>query len=81
MDMFARNTGGAMISGALNAITGGIERAMRTLQSNTRDATLVLTGGDASRILHSLEQASLHRPQLVLQGLAQLLGADQRHPE
>jgi len=42
-------------------------------QAEGSDATIVLTGGDASRILKSLGEESSHRPHLVLQGLAQLL--------
>jgi pantothenate kinase type III len=34
---------------------------------------VVLTGGDASRMLTALGTESLHRPHLVLQGLARML--------
>ena len=71
--MFANNTRGAVGSGALSAVTGAVERAIRTLRSNDCDATVVLTGGDASRILAALNGPSLHRPNLVLQGLMQIL--------
>lgn len=37
------------------------------------DAAIVLTAGDASRILEPLGLKPLHRPPLVLQGLPQLL--------
>ena len=71
--MFARNTRNAVSSGALGAVTGAVERAIKTLRSNAYDATVVLTGGDASRILTALEESPLHRPNLVMQGLAQML--------
>ena len=71
--MFARNTRNAVGSGALSAVAGAVERAITTLRSNAYDATVVLTGGDASRILTALEEPPLHRPNLVLQGLAQML--------
>ena len=73
VSMFANNTRGAVESGALSAVTGAVERAIRTLRSNDCDATVVLTGGDASRILAALDEPSLHRPNLVLQGLMQIL--------
>ena len=73
MDMFATTTAGAVGQGALNAVTGAIERAARAMRSDLGDATIILTGGDASRILKSLDEDAIHRPHLVLQGLAQLL--------
>lgn len=71
--MFAQNTRDAVGSGALCAVTGAVERAIKTLRSNAYDATVVLTGGDASRILTALEESPLHRPNLVMQGLVQML--------
>ena len=71
--IFANNTRNAVGSGALSAVTGAVERAIRTLRSNAYDASLVLTGGDASRILSALDESPLHRPNLVLQGLVQML--------
>jgi type III pantothenate kinase len=73
MDMFARSTAAAVGSGSLAAVSGAVERAIRTLRSNAYDATVVLTGGDASRILPTLDESPLHRPNLVLQGLMQML--------
>lgn len=73
LDMFGSNTRSAVGSGALNAVAGAVERAIRTLRSNAYDATVVLTGGDASRILAALDEEPLHRPNLVLQGLAEIL--------
>lgn len=73
LDMFARNTAAAVRQGAQNAVTGAIDRAIRTLQSNAYAPVVVLTGGDASRILNALCETPLHRPHLVLQGLAQML--------
>ncbi len=71
--MFGQNTRAAVGSGALGAVTGAVERAIRTLRSNAYDASLVLTGGDASRILTALDNSPLHRPHLVLHGLMQML--------
>ena len=69
LDMFAKNTADAVASGAENAVTGAVERAIKTLRSDAYDVDVVLTGGDALRILEALDDAPLHRPNLVLQGL------------
>lgn len=71
--MFASTTAGAVGQGALNAVTGAVERAARAARRDYGDATIILTGGDASRILKSLDDEAIHRPHLVLEGLAQLL--------
>jgi len=73
MEMFANTTAGAVGHGALNAVVGAIERAVDVMSRNGTDAAIVLTGGDASRILKSLDTEASHRPHLVLQGLAKIL--------
>lgn len=73
MALFANTTAAAIGQGALNAVVGAIERAARVLRANGREPVVILTGGDASRILSSLDDAAEHRPHLVLQGLARIL--------
>jgi type III pantothenate kinase len=73
LDIFAKDTVKAVASGSQSALLGAIDRAVRVLRSNDYDPTIVLTGGDASRILKSLDEMPLHRPHLVLQGLAHML--------
>ena len=73
LKMFGRNTAAAIREGAQNAVAGSIERAFHALQSNAYEPTIVLTGGGASRILGALGETPLHRPNLVLQGLAHML--------
>lgn len=73
LDMFAASTADAVREGARNALAGAVDRAFRALQSSAYDPALVLTGGDASRILNALSETPLHRPHLVLQGLAHML--------
>jgi len=73
LGMFARNTAAAVREGAQNAVAGAVDRAIQTLQSNACQPAVVLTGGDASRILNALCESPLHRPHLVLQGLAHML--------
>ena len=73
MQMFARSTVAAVREGAQNAVAGAVDRAVRTLQSNGYEPTTVLTGGDASRILNAPSDSPIHRPNLVLSGLAHML--------
>ncbi len=73
IEMFGRNTAAAIREGVQNAIAGAVERALQALQSNAYAPVVVLTGGGASRILDALNDAPLHRPNLVLQGLAHML--------
>ena len=77
LGMFARNTAGAVREGAQNAVAGAIDRAIATLQSSGYEPTTILTGGDASRILNALVEPPLHRPHLVLEGLAHMLESAQ----
>lgn len=72
-EMFASTTAGAVGQGALNAVVGAVERAARAIRDDQGKATIILTGGDASRILKSLGEEAIHRPHLVLKGLAQML--------
>ena len=73
IEMFATSTAAAVGHGAMNAVVGAIERAAAVLREDGTEVSIFLTGGDASRILKSLGAEALHRPHLVLQGLARLL--------
>lgn len=73
LGMFATATTGAVTNGALNSIVGAVERAAEAMREQGQSPDIILTGGDASRILKSLDQAAEHRPHLVLQGLARIL--------
>jgi len=73
LKMFGKNTAAAVREGAQNAVAGAIERAIRSLRLNGYDPTIILTGGGATRILGALEETPLHRPNLVLHGLAHML--------
>ena len=77
LGIFANTTSSAVASGSENAVTGAVERAIRILRSSACDAGLVLTGGDASRILAALDEPALHRPNLVLAGLWRMLEGEQ----
>ncbi|MDZ7642851.1 MAG: type III pantothenate kinase [Woeseiaceae bacterium] len=69
-EQFATSTNSAIYYGALGAVCGAIERAVKGLKAERLRPKIVLTGGDASRILNELEGKIAHRPHLVLQGLA-----------
>jgi type III pantothenate kinase len=73
MKMFGRNTAAAMREGAQNAVAGAVDRALQTMRENGYDPTVILTGGGASRILEALDTDPVHRPNLVLFGLAHML--------
>jgi type III pantothenate kinase len=73
LKIFGQNTTAAIREGAQNAVVGAVERAVRTLKSKGYRQTVILTGGGATRILGALEKPPLHRPNLVLFGLAQML--------
>ncbi len=76
MQMFASGTENAVSFGAFTAISGAIERSIRTLRSAGFRPKIILTGEDASRILKQLDVNCMHRPNLVLQGLAHMLESD-----
>ena len=73
LDIFGDSTARAIQQGTWNAVVGAVDRAITTLRSNAYEPLVVLTGGDASRMLTALGTEPLHRPNLVLQGLARLL--------
>jgi type III pantothenate kinase len=77
MQMFGSSTAVAIREGVHNAIAGAVDRAFQTLQASGIEPTAVLTGGDASRILDALAMTPIHRPNLVLQGLAHMLDSTQ----
>lgn len=76
LDAFARTTRDAINNGAYAAISGAIDRAVKTLRGAGFRPKIVLTGGDASRILTMLDGRGTHRPNLVLQGLAFMLRSE-----
>ena len=76
IEMLAANTSGAMMNGSYNAICGAIDRAVRVVRADGIRPRIVLTGGDASSILTQLDGNVLHRPNLVLQGLAHIIESE-----
>ncbi len=71
--VFATRTERALQEGAVAAVCGAVDRAAKAMRSAGHRPKVVLTGGDASRILARLDGKVLHCPNLVLQGLATML--------
>lgn len=68
--MFAASTTAAISQGILGAILGAVERSLQALRKSHENAEIFLTGGDAATIQRYLQQESVLRPHLVLEGLA-----------
>lgn len=68
---FARETDDAIVSGALHALAGAVERGLRALREQGGDEpSLLLAGGDMPRLAPLLAAYSpTLAPQLVLEGL------------
>lgn len=69
--LLGRDTAAAVTGGTLFAAVAGVERVVADLQQALGPALqLVLTGGEATRLLPLLRGAYRHDPDLVLRGLA-----------
>ena len=74
-NLFATGTEDAMNSGALYMVVAAIDRIVADMAAALGSpADVVLTGGDASRIMTLLACPARHDPGLVLKGLAILAG-------
>lgn len=70
---FPDNTGDAIASGAVNALTGAVERVARYLQEITgSEPRVLLSGGDAALIERRLNLRATVVDNLVLEGLLQI---------
>lgn len=65
-----RDTSEAIGNGSLAAICALIERCAARLAEDNRDFVVVVTGGDAERIMPHVAVDLEYRPRLVLEGLA-----------
>jgi type III pantothenate kinase len=73
---WASDTGDAVVSGALGAAAGLLERSRRLARQRIgSEPTVLLTGGGADAVLPALPFPALLVPELVLEGLARLAGA------
>ena len=76
MALFAHGTSHGVQAGALNAVCGPVERAVRILRAERMRPKVILTGGSATPVLKELGGNVIHRPHLVLEGLAALTACE-----
>jgi type III pantothenate kinase len=70
---WATDTTAAVTSGPLQALAALAERLYERLATEARAVPeLVVTGGDAERLLSALDRPVRYEPSLVLQGLARI---------
>jgi type III pantothenate kinase len=75
-DVLGKNTNECITSGALQAVTGMIEKTRQDLHRRYGlDARILLTGSDAPQIAERLNGSFEHRPLLILEGLQLLKDA------
>lgn len=75
VSLFARDTADAVTGGAAYLAVAALDRIITDMAAATEQALdVVLTGGDAGRILPLLNVTARHDPVLVLKGLAALYG-------
>ena len=70
IELWAKDTTSAVISGAYNALCGAIIRSISDLRKTGFKPKVILTGGDARFLMNFLDKSYLFRPNLVLNGLA-----------
>jgi len=74
-ELLARDTESAVAAGGLFACAGLVELVVRRIARQCgRVPEVVLTGGDGGKLPSILEMEARYEPDLVLQGLAQLVG-------
>jgi type III pantothenate kinase len=71
----ADSTTAAIYGGAVYLVAAAIERCVADMRAEQgENIEIVMTGGDAGRILPLLNGPAQHQPDLVLQGIAMLAG-------
>ena len=70
-----RTTQASVDAGALLGWCGGVERLVKEARRQLPDGQLVVTGGNAARLLQHAPFACEHRPDLLHEGLRALAGA------
>jgi type III pantothenate kinase len=73
----ADTTAAAIYSGAVYMLVAAIDRCVADMRAEQGvSIEIVMTGGDAGRILPLLHGPAQHQPDLVLQGIVMLAGED-----
>lgn len=75
-EMFPRETANAIMTGALLAIAGTVDRMAETLAQQAGEVEIWLTGGGAPPLLPLLRPPVRHVPHLVLEGLLSIARAE-----
>jgi len=70
----AQDTGSALAAGVLTTLVAAIDRVVNDTDRVNGAAACILTGGDGAMLLPLLAGQWLHRPHLVLEGMAQIAG-------
>tara|TARA_Y100000590_G_scaffold445389_1_gene577457 strand:- start:279 stop:1040 length:762 start_codon:yes stop_codon:yes gene_type:complete len=73
---WGKNTDDAVISGAMSAISGAINAAVFSFKIEDSMPSVILTGGDAIYFKDVFDYSLSYRPNLVLEGLAIILGEE-----
>ena len=76
LGIFADRTERAVQAGALNSVCGAIDRSVAIMRREGMRPKIVVTGGAAGPILGQIDAKAIHRPHLVLQGLAAMLAGE-----
>lgn len=73
-----RNTADAIVTGAIAATAGAVERVLRNLQAlESREVRILLSGGHADMLREHLGSPVTLVPHLVLEGIAHLMDENQ----
>ncbi len=76
--LLGRSTAECVASGVCHGLAGGVERVIEEVGRTLGSApTVLLTGGDAERIRRFLKRPVVIEPELVLQGLAEVMRRDE----
>jgi len=76
LSLYARDTTGAVMKGTLYTLVAAIARIVADAQMQTAETlNVIITGGDAARLLPLLGDDYEYQPDLVLQGLAVIAAA------
>ena len=73
---WGKNTDDAITSGAMTAISGAINAAVFSFKIEDSMPSVILTGGDAIYFKDVFDYSLSYRPNLVLEGLARILGEE-----
>ena len=74
IEKWGKNTDDAIKSGAMSAISGAINAAVFSFRIQDSMPSVILSGGDAIYFKDVFDHSLFYRPNIVLEGLARILG-------